>query len=781
MSSSSVPPIQVIIQADDKTAAAFRAAADRINTLQSSTDKTTKSMAGLDSAVQQLLQPFGQLGQGAGAALSSIEANFSNLVRTVSGGGLITAVGGVAAAALAAAGALGSMAIAGGAYAQRLDLISQKTGIAVRDLQTFEAAGSTVGVGLDDIVTASRKFDQALADSGKGAAAQQSVLRALGVTSKDPKEALLEVADAFSKITDPTLKSSDAITLFGRSGLNMIPFLNLGRDGLKQFDDIVTQFGPHITKEGIERFDQWEVQSTKLSESWKNLKNEAGGLLPILSSIVSAAAVGTRAFTQFAAGGGGISGLVNAAIGDPTNPSSSNRLQDIADSLKKQDAADLLANQKEYFELVKAGGAAQLALQQKQEEIATDVAAQNFKAAAAAQAQIPALQAAVDAEKARLEYLKQQAELAAKFAGTPVAFTSQDKLDDLKAASAQMLSDAKEEEKVRNEIFDITKKYTGLDTSGVAKLSDELQKFIGGGGSKTKADVDAQAYLNTSDLYKDVALSAQEYDIELQKLHTELRRGKIDQQDYDEAIKSLAESLGGVRGGIRLFYDEFVNAPSSDALLTLNLLEEGVKGFEQNLADTLIKGKADWAGYFASLAEMILKFEANNLLQTALKGLSGTALGGFLGLGGGDSSSSIADAISQTSFATGGLVRGPGTSTSDSIPAYLSNNEFVVRGDVVRQPGMLRILDTINAGGMSAVFPRMPRFASGGLVSGGAVAAQGFSGGEPKIVVNVINQSSQPVSGSAGKPKFDGKQYVVGVVLEDFKSNGPIRQAMNGR
>ena len=35
----------------------------------------------------------------------------------------------------------------------------------------------------------------------------------------------------------------------------------------------------------------------------------------------------------------------------------------------------------------------------------------------------------------------------------------------------------------------------------------------------------------------------------------------------------------------------------------------------------------------------------------------------------------------------GGMVSGPGTETSDSVPAQLSNNEFVVTADAVRAAG----------------------------------------------------------------------------------------------
>ena len=40
-----------------------------------------------------------------------------------------------------------------------------------------------------------------------------------------------------------------------------------------------------------------------------------------------------------------------------------------------------------------------------------------------------------------------------------------------------------------------------------------------------------------------------------------------------------------------------------------------------------------------------------------------------------------------TMAAQGGLIEGPGTDTSDSIPANLSNGEYIIPADVVRQLG----------------------------------------------------------------------------------------------
>jgi len=81
-------------------------------------------------------------------------------------------------------------------------------------------------------------------------------------------------------------------------------------------------------------------------------------------------------------------------------------------------------------------------------------------------------------------------------------------------------------------------------------------------------------------------------------------------------------------------------------------------------------------------------------------------------------------------FSSGGYVSGPGTGTSDSIPARLSNGEFVVRAAVVRQPGVLAHLIDLNQGaGALSLRSRgsVPRFAEGGLVTANEALATGAS------------------------------------------------------
>jgi lambda family phage tail tape measure protein len=75
-------------------------------------------------------------------------------------------------------------------------------------------------------------------------------------------------------------------------------------------------------------------------------------------------------------------------------------------------------------------------------------------------------------------------------------------------------------------------------------------------------------------------------------------------------------------------------------------------------------------------------------------------------------------------FSEGGPVRGPGTSTSDSIPARLSNQEFVVRAAAAQEPGAPRFLQTFNEHGLAAAIASL-RTDRGLEPGGGALAKAG--------------------------------------------------------
>lgn len=130
------------------------------------------------------------------------------------------------------------------------------------------------------------------------------------------------------------------------------------------------------------------------------------------------------------------------------------------------------------------------------------------------------------------------------------------------------------------------------------------------------------------------------------------------------------------------------------------------------------------AGINAALA--ISQVLADPTLHTGVK----IAMAGVIGATAG---AQVA-AIQSENYASGGLVRGPGTGTSDSISANLSNGEYVLKADAVRQIG-LRNLQMMNTG-------NMPAFSEGGSVGMPVNAMGNNGGGGASVNFTVIDQSS---------------------------------------
>lgn len=90
-----------------------------------------------------------------------------------------------------------------------------------------------------------------------------------------------------------------------------------------------------------------------------------------------------------------------------------------------------------------------------------------------------------------------------------------------------------------------------------------------------------------------------------------------------------------------------------------------------------------------------------------------------------------------TGHATGGYISGRGTGTSDSIPAMLSNGEFVIKASSVKKYGT-NFLNAVNSGSFSRIPVRVPKFAGGGIVNEGIEnTARGMTDFAKNIGTNV--------------------------------------------
>lgn len=116
-------------------------------------------------------------------------------------------------------------------------------------------------------------------------------------------------------------------------------------------------------------------------------------------------------------------------------------------------------------------------------------------------------------------------------------------------------------------------------------------------------------------------------------------------------------------------------------------------------------------------------------------------------------------------FASGGSVAGPGTGTSDSVPAMLSNGEYVLNAQAVDRLGV-PFLNGLNTG-------RLRGFASGGLVgSGGAYNRPASVGSSSSSTSNSItlNVSALDASSFADFLARGGMQVLKQATLDDNRN-----------
>ena len=216
------------------------------------------------------------------------------------------------------------------------------------------------------------------------------------------------------------------------------------------------------------------------------------------------------------------------------------------------------------------------------------------------------------------------------------------------------------------------------------------------------------------------------------------RRAEIQKQNEE----ARGSAVGGFKKGLQTIEDDVGNVAENISNVTVRAFNS----MSDALTDFVMTGKADFKGMAVSImrdiSNMIIKMMLFNAIKSAASAMGfGFADGGPVG-----------------GYATGGHVIGPGTGTSDSIPAWLSNNEFVMTA---------RTVDHYGVGFMTAINQRkLPKFANGGRVGGGG--SQSYTGllsrqANGDISVKVIN-NGEPMDAKVSREQR-GDQVEITVEL----------------
>jgi hypothetical protein len=140
-------------------------------------------------------------------------------------------------------------------------------------------------------------------EEGKGFA---GVMQDLGIKTETSSgqirpmnDLLLEVADKFENMPASAEKSKLAMDLFGKSGKDLIPILNLGRDGILAAEDAAKRYGLTLTNDNVEALKQLGVAHKDADQAVKGLEVQLGlAFLPVLKGVAQAAAGLAQGFNE---------------------------------------------------------------------------------------------------------------------------------------------------------------------------------------------------------------------------------------------------------------------------------------------------------------------------------------------------------------------------------------------------------------------------------------------------------------------------------------------------
>lgn len=215
---------------------------------------------------------------------------------------------------------------------------------------------------------------------------------------------------------------------------------------------------------------------------------------------------------------------------------------------------------------------------------------------------------------------------------------------------------------------------------------------------------------------------------------------------YEEKVRLMNEALQK--------YDE-----EQQKINTISKIQQTSNQLAKDFSGAI----TDWitgAQSFGDAMKSILKQLIAQLIQAAIYATIVAACTG----GGGGFAARWKGAFGNA-FASGGSVAGPGPGTSDSVPAMLSNGEYVLNAQAVDRLGV-PFLNGLNTG-------RLRGFASGGLVgSGGAYNRPASVGSSSSSTSNSItlNVSALDASSFADFLARGGMQVLKQATLDDNRN-----------
>jgi len=152
---------------------------------------------------------------------------------------------------------------------EQINAMAQRMGIAVESLSTLGVVAEDAELPIGQLAAGMRFLARAQVEAREEGSKISNVLKALNVDARafadaKPEEAIMAMAGAMGQLEDGTRKMNIAREIFGRGGMSMITFLNLGEAGIRSQVEWVKRLGLAYGTEAARAADQFNDSLTML-------------------------------------------------------------------------------------------------------------------------------------------------------------------------------------------------------------------------------------------------------------------------------------------------------------------------------------------------------------------------------------------------------------------------------------------------------------------------------------------------------------------------------------
>nr|WP_321459599.1 phage tail tape measure C-terminal domain-containing protein [uncultured Cohaesibacter sp.] len=734
-----------------------------------------KALKSIGKEGEQALRKIQKSGEPASRSLKAVSAASSELKGRAAGlnaqlGGISSTLSAIGPAGVAAGAALGAVVLTMTAISRaavraadsmaELGSAAQMAGLGVETYQEWEYAATRFGVSQDALVDGFKEMQMRAQEfAQRGAGTAKEAFEELGYTQDDIKQKLSNAPRLFAEIIDKVGELDKSAQLFsldeifgGQAGEHFIKLVNAGTGAL-------TRMGAEGRSLGLVIDDAIVAKGADASKELKalqvvidrNLNASFVSFAPLLVSMKEKFADFTLTVRMLTESFRALDEQSNFHLQGRINRNSS-RLAELSrmidETEQKMDSAPSGQAKNRARGALGRLRAERDALAKENDDIITEFKNRQTSRETAA-VNLPGTRPAdtSDVQRQRKQYLDGLNRSYLSATNQRVKLIEWERDEQLSALDAMQMS-AEEKARAREQI-------EATAAAKIATAQEKINKSAGSGNSLMQEGQRVTEQMQTA---------AESYANTLERLNKLLQAGAIDQKTYERAVADAAKTFAAAEqeklaasqsagAGIKRGLDGY----AEEAGKLGDQLESAVGGTFKNLEDVIVDfattGELKVEDMLQSIAADFLRIMVRQTITGPLASLLSSSLSGMFGGG-------SAFDLSAFSFDSGGYTGSGGKHQPAGV---------VHKGEVVWSQG-----DVARAGGVAAVEAMrlgMRGYASGGEVwpkerSVGSSLAGGNSGNN-STTIQIVNQSSTPVSGSVEETTDSSGRRLTRLTLAD--------------